>query len=638
MASKNIFQQPVFFGLVFLFFSFGKISAQEDYSLAGLDLTLFRDANAIIRQRDLVFEVKPNHETILKVHQVVTLLNKSSQHDKLVLPYDGSSKIRKLSGKIYDSYGKEIRSVSKDEIKDQSAISSSSIYEDRRIKYLDLAIKQLPVTVEFEYEKVSWGELFIENWDIQPYNTAVQSSSYTLITPAGFEVHCKALNIDLTARQETTGGKSIRRWTVQNLPAVRYEPYAPPAMEVLPRLLFAPQTFYFHGYKGSWDNWSAFGTFMSELMAGTSELPTDLKQMVHQQVEGLENPADKVAALYHFLQQNTRYVSVQMDVSGWQPYPVKEVAQKKYGDCKGLSNYMKALLKEAGIEAWPALIWRDNQPNTLPEDFVLPRFNHMLLYLPSENQWLECTSNTYPAGYAGWSNQNRKALLITPEGGKLVHTPPMKPEDNFAHHTTRIQLLDNGQARFVDSVRFGGWQHEWLRYAAHHLTNAEMQEEYLQNSSLPAANLSRFTVDVAAHSPHATVLLEGKFLKYAAKSGKRLFLPVNAVDALTAVPDEVQDRRLPVRSHSAYADADTILIILPKGYKTESAPEPVLLETPYGNYHLEVHQADGSLTIVRSLEVFPVSLPASEYPKWRAFFKDVAKADAAMIVLVQQKT
>ncbi|RME00550.1 MAG: DUF3857 domain-containing protein, partial [Bacteroidetes bacterium] len=416
--------KPALFGAVFFFFSFGKTEAQENnYSLAGLKLSDFKNANAIIRQRDLVFEVKSASETSFKVHQVVTLLNQSAEFDKLRLYYDGSTSIKKISGKVYDAFGREIRKVKKDEIQDLSAISSSSIYEDDRVKLVDLALKKFPVTVEFEYEEVTQNELFIYGWDIQPYNTAVQSSTYTLITPEGFDVNYRLFNIDLEPALELSDGKIIRKWKVENLPAVKREPYAPPAIAVLPHLIFAPHEFNFHGYKGSWESWDDFGAFMSDLMAGTRELPENVKQEVRAQLDGLETTQEKVEALYRYLQDNTRYVSVQIDVSGWQPYPAKEVAEKKYGDCKGLSNYMKALLEEAGIEAWPALIYSNSKPNVITEDFVMPAFNHMVLYLPKENQWLECTSNTYPAGYPGWHNQNRKALLITGEGGKLVDTP-----------------------------------------------------------------------------------------------------------------------------------------------------------------------------------------------------------------------
>ena len=52
------------------------------------------------------------------------------------------------------------------------------------------------------------------------------------------------------------------------------------------------------------------------------------------------------------MQSRTRYASIQLGIGGYKPAPAMEVSEKGYGDCKGLTNYMSALLKEAGITSY----------------------------------------------------------------------------------------------------------------------------------------------------------------------------------------------------------------------------------------------------------------------------------------------
>ena len=78
-------------------------------------------------------------------------------------------------------------------------------------------------------------------------------------------------------------------------------------------------------------SWENFGSFISDLNKGRDELPVEMKQTVANLIKGIDTKEEKVAILYQYLQKNTRYVSVQLGIGGWQTFDAKYVASKMDG-------------------------------------------------------------------------------------------------------------------------------------------------------------------------------------------------------------------------------------------------------------------------------------------------------------------
>jgi hypothetical protein len=166
---------------------------------------------------------------------------------------------------------------------------------------------------------------------------------------------------------------------------------------------------------------------------GRDVLPDDIKKKVHELTDHLTDTRQKVYALYNFLQNNTHYISIQLGIGGWQPFPADYVATKRYGDCKALSNYMVALLKEAGIDGKYVVIYGGRDMPDLVGDFPSLQGNHMITCVPlgKDSIWLECTSQTESPDFMGSFTGDRNAILIDADGGHIVHTPSYSAADNL---------------------------------------------------------------------------------------------------------------------------------------------------------------------------------------------------------------
>src|SRR6185295_15281183 len=154
---------------------------------------------------------------------------------------------------------------------------------------------------------------------------------------------------------------------LENLPAYEEEPNSPKGIH--PRVLTSPIEFEVEGYHGSIKEWEDISKFSYTLNKGRDLLPESEKEKVRELLKGENDTYEKIRKLYEYMQSKTRYVSIQLGLGGWQTIEAKEVVAKGYGDCKALSNYMKALLNTAGIPAYIALISPGSEPRTLYQDF-----------------------------------------------------------------------------------------------------------------------------------------------------------------------------------------------------------------------------------------------------------------------------
>src|SRR6185503_18169122 len=192
-----------------------------------------------------------------------------------------------------------------------------------------------------------------------------------------------------------------------------------------PHVSIVSDRFSHYGFEGDLSSWKSFGQWINTLYSGLDILPPDRQQFFTQLVKDASDNKEKIKRIYQYMQKNFRYVSIQLGIGGLKPFSAEFTDKKKYGDCKALSNYMKAALKSVGIPSHIAIINAEYNQEPVDPNFPANGFNHVILCVPGQNDsiWLECTSSTAAFGELGSFTENRNALLITDNGGVLVPTP-----------------------------------------------------------------------------------------------------------------------------------------------------------------------------------------------------------------------
>jgi len=243
-----------------------------------------------------------------------------------------------------------------------------------------------------------------------------------------------------------------------------------------------------------------------------------------------------------------------------------------------------------------------------------------------------------PPDYLGHRSENRKVLLITPEGGKLADTPATTPEHNVGDAQIKVKLNDDGAATIqVRSTKTGSRQRT-LRYNKNTLSEEKLKEE-LQEAleELPRFTIDNYEINLTENKPHCELNYDLSVRKLATVQGSRMFIRPNVIHQSRFVPDREKDRQQNIVRYNAYTEKDRVTIDLPEGYTAESLPENTDIQSDFGNYKMSCEISDNQLIYNRIFEAKAYNLPPKRYQDMFDFYKQVKKSDKAKAVLVKNK-
>jgi transglutaminase-like putative cysteine protease len=485
--------------LIFSLITF-PVFSQDDFSVARIDPVLLADANAVIRLDESNWEIISKGEAKQHNRLVVTILNEKGEerHNQLIVRYDKFTKITDISGILYDAGGKMIKKLKNADIKDYGYGSGGDDITDARVKVADFGRKSYayPYTIEYSYDLRDRNMMFYPRWTVaRNSESSVEHCTYMIKAPAGFQFRYKEYNeAPAAVTKKDADGSDLYIWKIDNRPAVKTTDFYPlPLIESAMMILAAPSDFEIQDYQGSFSSWEDLSKFYYTLNAGRDVLPAAIQAEIKELVKNAKSDREKILLIYKWMQGRTRYVSIQLGIGGWQTIDATTVANKGYGDCKALTNFTLAALRHVGVPAYAALI-RAGEEQKIKPDFPSSQFNHVIACAMAgkDTVWLECTSQTTPPNFMGTFTGSRHALLVMPQGGRLVQTPDYKPSQNVRQSNSRIKLEATGDGQVQVRTVYSGLRQESRSRILHNSSGDEQKKWITSQVNLPSLDLESF--------------------------------------------------------------------------------------------------------------------------------------------------
>ncbi|MFS4456519.1 DUF3857 domain-containing protein [Maribacter sp. 2304DJ31-5] len=632
----------IFFFFCTLLLHFFSNGQHVQYQALLLDKSLTDNANAVVRLDEMKINVLAIDRMTYTVNQIVTILNKKGDRfSRTRVGYDKETNIKNINVHIYDKLGNELDHIKKRDFQDLSAADGFSLYTDNRLLYNKYTPVSYPYTVSVSYTIETSDTGFFPPWYfISNYMVSVEKSHYEILYASpDLKPETKEFNLDdMAINKIDEPGRIV--YEAANIAAIKSESLGPSFRDIAPRLSLRMKKFNLKGEKAEVHNWKEMGLWMNNaLLKNRAVLSEATINKAKSLVQGVADDLEKAKIIYKYMQDNTRYISVQIGIGGWKPISAVDVDRVKYGDCKGLSNYTHALLKAVGVQSYYTVIQAGRRKVDFDPEFSALQGNHAILAIPYEGQyyWIDCTSQIHPFGFVGDFTDDRLALVVTPEGGEIVKTVSYLNEENHQKTIAKYTIDGNGAIAANIAVNTKGIQYD-NRFSLESDAKEDIikhYKEYWDNINNLIINNHEFNNDKEHVVFTETVSIDAT--NYATKSGERILFVVNAFNKNSYVPDRYRNRKLPLEIQRGYLDEDEYEIHLPLDYELESLPSDKILENEFGSYHVKYEYKETERTIKynRSLLIKEGNYPKEKYNAYRNFRKEISSTDNAKVVLLK---
>ena len=599
------------------------------------------NAEILLRQYDL--SVKSETDARLTVKERIRINNeKGSALSDFILMTDAYREISSFSGTI-ENGGKIIKKIKQTDV---ISVQSSESFADDSYANFYSPNAPYPYVVEYNYT-VSYKKAiatFPSFFPVTSSDTPLEKASYTITVPKGMKVNWKS---SLEPAKNSESKTECYKWEWEKYLGFKEESYMPPLREIVPYVYASPSSFKYDGYSGSQDNWEDIGKWLYSIFPEETELPESIRTDIRNLTGSCPDDLSKVRALYSWLREHTRYVSIQLGIGGYSPMPPSKVIRNGYGDCKALSFLMKKMLAEAGIKS-EYLIVNTDRRDIFPDYSSIGQMNHAMLCIPmpKDTIWMECTNPAVPLGFRHSAIAGHQCVLVTENGGKVTRAAAIPDSLHSEQEDIKVQIkadesINGSTSEFqVHRIKLADDAIPYEKFARMERKNIvkHLSEDYncgVDNLVLDSVK-ENFDEYAGEHGfvPRADIDFHFSSKTFAKATGDRLIFPLSPSSGMLLAYQKTARVHPFIRNIPKfwYLNAE---YSIPDNYEIEFVPQSVRAESASTSYSIETNVSEDrkKIHVTYSLELKACCIPAERYSSYRDFIKEYNNRISASIIL-----
>jgi hypothetical protein len=351
---------------------------------------------------------------------------------------------------------------------------------------------------------------------------------------------------------------------------------------------------------------------------------------------------DKVKGIFHWVQNNIKYVAFEDGMGGFIPRSAKVVCDRRYGDCKDMASILYYMINHIGAEAHFTWIGSRSIPYTYEQVPTLAVDNHMICTYMKDGEPLFLDATDKEVGF-GWPTafiQGKQALIGIGEGEyQLRFVPEMSVEKNHTADSVRIEF-DGDKIVGKGKVEYQGYGSYRLKELIKSLDN-DQKEEFFSSSFKKGNNKSTAEVlkvhNLEDREQDLKFDYEFDIPDYVGKNEDEVYINLflkkyykgQSINTSSILVDVENSFKRKISCHVHFT--------IPEGYEVTYLPEDESFEAKDGSfgYNIRFKHDKEQKTVTLDYEVIEGSLviPVENFEEWNDFIKALNKNYAELIII-----
>lgn len=238
---------------------------------------------------------------------------------------------------------------------------------------------------------------------------------YKLIVPQGRSITIKKEGKMVDAAVSQNGSETIYEWTRTDVPALHVEEKLPSWYEPYDNIAVS-----------EFSSWKEVNDWALALFPATVSLSSPMKEKITEIKKEYKTPEEQAVAALRFVQDEVRYLGMEMGENSHRPNDPNKVFAQRFGDCKDKTYLLLTLFRAMNLEAYPVLIntgYKKAVLNWLPSATA---FDHVTvqLKLNGSTYWFDPTINYQRGSIRQISFPDYQCgLVISPQSTGLTVIP-----------------------------------------------------------------------------------------------------------------------------------------------------------------------------------------------------------------------